>query len=56
MNLNDARVLTNSISQAIKNEPIKIHGDGKQTRSFCYVDELISGIINLFLREKYMDP
>ena len=41
MHPNDGRVVSNFITQALKNEPITIYGDGKQTRSFCYVDDLI---------------
>jgi UDP-glucuronate decarboxylase len=43
----DGRVVSNFIVQAIKGEPISIYGDGSQTRSFCYVDDLISGMIAL---------
>ncbi len=56
MKLNDGRVITNFISQAINNEPITIYGDGKQTRSFCYVDDLINGIIKLFFTEDVYEP
>jgi UDP-glucuronate decarboxylase len=56
MKLNDGRVVTNFVSQAIKNEPITIYGDGNQTRSFCYVDDLISGIIKLFFTEGVYEP
>ncbi|MCP4781423.1 MAG: SDR family oxidoreductase [Hyphomicrobium sp.] len=45
MHLNDGRVVSNFIVQALKGEPITIYGDGKQTRSFCYVDDLIEGFI-----------
>lgn len=44
---NDGRVVSNFIVQALKGEDITIYGDGKQTRSFCYVDDLINGMINL---------
>jgi UDP-glucuronate decarboxylase len=43
----DGRVVSNFIVQAIKGEPITIYGDGHQTRSFCYVDDLIDGLIRL---------
>ncbi|UUR08418.1 UDP-glucuronic acid decarboxylase family protein [Sphingomonas glaciei] len=43
----DGRVVSNFIMQALKNEPITIYGDGSQTRSFCYVDDLIAGFIKL---------
>jgi UDP-glucuronate decarboxylase len=41
---NDGRVISNFIVQALRNEPITIYGDGAQTRSFCYVDDLLSGL------------
>jgi UDP-glucuronate decarboxylase len=56
MTLNDGRVITNFISQALENEPITIYGDGQQTRSFCYVDDLIDGLIKLFFTEKIYEP
>jgi UDP-glucuronate decarboxylase len=43
----DGRVVSNFIMQALKNEPITIYGDGSQTRSFCYVDDLVAGLIGL---------
>jgi UDP-glucuronate decarboxylase len=45
MHLNDGRVVSNFIVQALKNEPITIYGEGTQTRSFCYVDDLIDGFL-----------
>lgn len=47
MDPNDGRVISNFIIQALNNKDITIYGDGLQTRSFCYVDDLISGIINM---------
>lgn len=47
MNTNDGRVVSNFIVQALKGQDITIYGDGKQTRSFCYVDDLIDGMIKL---------
>ena len=47
MQLNDGRVVTNFITQALKGEDITIYGDGKQTRSFSYVDDTVNGIIAL---------
>ncbi len=47
MNVNDGRVVSNFIIQALKGENITIYGNGRQTRSFCYVDDLIDGIIRL---------
>jgi UDP-glucuronate decarboxylase len=45
MQLNDGRVISNFIVQALKNAPISIYGDGAQTRSFCYVDDLVDGLV-----------
>ncbi len=47
MHPNDGRVVSNFIVQALKGEPITIYGEGKQTRSFCYVDDLIEALISL---------
>ena len=47
MHPNDGRVVSNFIMQALRGEPITIYGDGSQTRSFCYVDDLIEGFIRL---------
>jgi UDP-glucuronate decarboxylase len=47
MHPNDGRVVSNFIVQALRNEPITIFGDGTQTRSFCYVDDLIDGLVRL---------
>ena len=47
MHPNDGRVVSNFIVQALRGEPITLYGDGKQTRSFCYVDDLIEGLIRL---------
>lgn len=47
MHPNDGRVISNFIVQALQNQPITVYGEGKQTRSFCYVDELIDGLIRL---------
>lgn len=47
MHPNDGRVVSNFIVQALKGEPITIYGDGKQTRSFCYVDDMVDGLIRL---------
>ena len=45
MHPNDGRVVSNFIMQALRGEPITIYGDGSQTRSFCYVDDLVEGMI-----------
>ncbi len=47
MSINDGRVISNFIVQALKNEDITIYGDGSQTRSFCYVDDLVDGMIRM---------
>jgi dTDP-glucose 4,6-dehydratase len=47
MRPNDGRVVSNFIVQALKGEPLTIYGDGKQTRSFCYVSDLVAGIVKL---------
>lgn len=47
MNLDDGRVVSNFIVQALQNEPITIYGDGTQTRSFCFVDDCIKGLVAL---------
>jgi UDP-glucuronate decarboxylase len=52
MALEDGRVVSNFIVQALRGEPITIYGDGKQTRSFCYVSDLIDGISKLLFSEK----
>ena len=51
MRPNDGRVVSNFIVQALKGEPLTVYGDGNQTRSFCYVSDLISGIIKLLMHE-----
>lgn len=43
MNINEGRVIVSFIRQALKNEPLTIHGDGNQTRSFCYIDDQVDG-------------
>jgi dTDP-glucose 4,6-dehydratase len=55
MRINDGRAVPNFLLQALKNEPITIYGDGSQTRSLCYVDDLIEGIVRL-LAADYTDP
>ena len=55
MALNDGRVVSNFIVQALKNEPITVYGDGSQTRSFCYVSDLIDGIVKM-MHQDYIGP
>ncbi len=47
MHPSDGRVISNFVMQALRNEPITIYGDGSQTRSLCYVDDLIEGLVRL---------
>ena len=47
MHLADGRVVSNFIVQALKGQPITLYGDGKQTRSFCYVDDLVDGLVRM---------
>jgi len=56
MHPNDGRVVSNFIIQALKGEDITIFGDGSQTRSFCYVDELIDGFISLMATDAFTGP
>jgi UDP-glucuronate decarboxylase len=53
---NDGRVVSNFIVQAIRGEPLTIYGTGEQTRSFCYVDDLIEGLIRLMNAEDFHEP
>src|SRR5262245_29346579 len=55
MRLNDGRVVPNFISQALRGEPLTVYGDGSQTRSFCFVSDLVEGITRL-LRSDYTQP
>jgi UDP-glucuronate decarboxylase len=56
MHPNDGRVVSNFIVQALKGEPISIYGDGEQTRSFCYVDDLIDGFVKTMGRASLDGP
>lgn len=56
MEKNDGRVVSNFIVQALKSNDITVYGDGSQTRSFCYVDDLIDGLIKLFFAEDTHEP
>lgn len=53
MRLNDGRALPNFVFQALSGKPLTIYGDGKQTRSFCYVDDLIEGIYRLMRADEH---
>ena len=48
MRVNDGRVVPNFFAQAISGKPLTIYGDGSQTRSFCYVDDLVAGILAVY--------
>lgn len=52
MRVNDGRAIPNFIGQALRNKPMTIYGDGSQTRSFCYVDDLVRGIYSLLLSKQ----
>jgi dTDP-glucose 4,6-dehydratase len=54
MRLDDGRVVPNFIQQALSNEPLTIYGDGKQTRSFCFVDDLVEGLYRLLLSNEHL--
>jgi len=56
MLMNDGRVVSNFIVQALKGEDITIYGDGSQTRSFCYVDDLIEGFVRMMDQDKIIGP
>jgi dTDP-glucose 4,6-dehydratase len=53
MRLDDGRVIPNFLQQAINNEPLTVYGDGNQTRSFCYVDDLVDGIASLLFSNEH---
>lgn len=56
MDPEDGRVVSNFIMQALRGQPITIYGDGSQTRSFCYVDDLIEGIVRMMNCEGFLGP
>ncbi|RJQ31415.1 SDR family oxidoreductase [Candidatus Parcubacteria bacterium] len=56
MAINDGRVVSNFILQALKNDDIIIYGDGNQTRSFCYVDDMVDGLIKLMETRNFTGP
>jgi len=53
---NDGRVVSNFIVQALKGEDITVYGEGSQTRSFCYVDDLVDGMVRLMNSENFIGP
>ncbi len=56
MAVDDGRVVSNFIVQALKNKPLTIYGDGNQTRSFCYVSDLIEGLVTIMNTEDFIGP
>ena len=56
MAMNDGRVISNFILQALRNESITVYGDGSQTRSFCYVDDMVDGMIKMMDQEELIGP
>lgn len=56
MTANDGRVVSNFIIQALRGEDITVYGDGSQTRSFCYVDDLIDGMVKMMYAENFIGP
>jgi len=56
MALNDGRVVSNFIVQALKGEDITVYGEGRQTRSFCYVDDLVDGMLRMMDRDDFIGP
>jgi UDP-glucuronate decarboxylase len=55
MSADDGRVVSNFIVQSLRGEPITIYGDGMQTRSFCYVSDLVEGIYRVLTHERTLD-
>ncbi len=56
MAFNDGRVVSNFITQALRGQDLTIYGEGKQTRSFCYVDDLVEGLFRVGMREDFGGP
>ena len=56
MQVGDGRVVSNFIVQALKGEDLTVYGDGNQTRSFCYVDDMIQGFLDLMINPNAMHP
>ncbi len=56
MEPNDGRVISNFIVQALRGEPLTAYGDGSQTRSFCYVDDMVDGLVRLMEQDVIMGP
>ena len=56
MAVQDGRVVSNFIVQALQNKPLTVYGEGNQTRSFCYVADLISGLVAMMEKEGFIGP
>ena len=56
MALNDGRVMSNFITQALRGKPLTIYGDGSHTRSFCYVSDMVKGMIAMMEQEEFVGP
>lgn len=56
MALNDGRVMSNFITQALRGKPLTIYGDGSHTRSFCYVSDMVKGMIAMMEQEEFIGP
>jgi len=54
MRLNDGRVVPNFVAQALKGQPLTVYGDGLQTRSFCYVSDLVEGVYRLLMSDEHL--
>jgi UDP-glucuronate decarboxylase len=53
---NDGRVVSNFICQALREKPLTVYGDGSQTRSFCYVEDLVEGLVRMMQAEGFTGP
>ena len=56
MDPNDGRVISNFINSCLNNNDLTVYGDGKQTRSFCYIDDTVNGLIKLMNSQEYIGP
>lgn len=56
LNIADLRVVTNQIIFALKNQPVPVHGDGKQTRSFCYASDMCNGLYKMMNQDNFIGP
>ena len=52
----DGRVVSNFISEALRGKPITVYGDGSQTRSFCYIDDQVEGLVKLMNSPQFVGP